>query len=86
MTATPWTERHPSVAHFEELFAFGHLPAGPLRDTSEAVAILAGGLLVMLGDGPELAAGLRKLLEAKDCLVRQAVIDRNRRAASEGKG
>lgn len=27
----------------------------------------------MLPDGPELTAGLRKLLEAKDCFVRAAV-------------
>jgi hypothetical protein len=26
-----------------------------------------------LPDGPELTAGLRKLLEAKDCFVRQAL-------------
>lgn len=25
--------------------------------------------------GPELSAGLRKLLEAKDCFVRQALLD-----------
>lgn len=28
-----------------------------------------------LSDGPELTAGLRKLLEAKDCFVRQAIKD-----------
>jgi hypothetical protein len=28
-----------------------------------------------LADGPELSAGLRKLVEAKDCLVRQRVVD-----------
>ncbi|MBN7317900.1 hypothetical protein IUS99_14110 [Mycobacteroides abscessus subsp. massiliense] len=28
-----------------------------------------------LSDGPELAAGLRKLLEARDCFERQAQID-----------
>jgi hypothetical protein len=28
-----------------------------------------------LEDGPELSAGLRKLLEAKDCLVRQRLLD-----------
>lgn len=31
-----------------------------------------------LGDGPELVAGLRKLLEAKDCLVRQSLVDDGR--------
>lgn len=28
-----------------------------------------------LADGPELTTGLRKLLEAKDCFVRQAICD-----------
>lgn len=74
-TANVWDGRHPSVRHFEPLFAFGHLPAGPLRDTSAMVAALAGDMLSMLGDGPELSAGLRKLLETKDCMVRQAVFD-----------
>lgn len=32
-----------------------------------------------LDDGQELSAGLRRLLEAKDCFVRQAVIDRGGR-------
>ena len=36
----------------------------------------------VLGDGPELSAGLRKLLEAKDCLVRQSILDARRRALS----
>ena len=30
----------------------------------------------LLQVGPELAAGLRMLLEAKDCFVRQALLDR----------
>ena len=29
----------------------------------------------MLPDGPELTTGLRKLLEAKDCFVRAAIVD-----------
>lgn len=37
--------------------------------------------LVHLGDGPELTAALRKLLEAKDCLVRQALADQEATAA-----
>ncbi|WP_246007647.1 hypothetical protein [Gordonia oryzae] len=36
---------------------------------------LAHDLAEVLNDGPELSAGLRKLLEAKDCCVRQAVMD-----------
>jgi hypothetical protein len=30
-------------------------------------------MVIALPDGPELTAGLRKLLEAKDCLVRAAL-------------
>lgn len=81
-TGNAWTGRHPSVAHFEPLFEFAHLPAGTPRDTSAAVAGLALDMLSVLGDGPELSAGLRKLLEAKDCLVRQSILDRRREVAA----
>lgn len=36
----------------------------------ESVQLLAKGLTEHLPDSPELTAGLRKLLEAKDCFVR----------------
>ena len=72
----PYAERHPSVAHFEPMFQYGHLPQD-LRDISAASATLAAYAVNHLQDGPELAAGLRKLLEAKDCFVRQAVLDRD---------
>jgi hypothetical protein len=68
-----WHGRHPSTAHFERLFAWSHLPPG-LRETSQAAAVLAGHMVAALPDGPELPAGLRKLLEAKDCFVRAAVL------------
>jgi hypothetical protein len=70
----PWAGRHPSVAHFESLFSYAHLPEH-LQMISEPFANLAVHLLAQLNDGPELSAGLRKLVEAKDCAVRQAVID-----------
>lgn len=73
----PWEGRHPSVAHFEPLFRFDHLPAGLIRDTSMTFSQMARTHLSLLKDGPELSAGLRKLLEAKDCFVRQAVLDRD---------
>jgi hypothetical protein len=66
--------RHPSVRHFGPLFAYGQLPVH-LRTVSKSVAELAAVACNLLADGPELAAGLRKLREAKDCLVTQAVID-----------
>lgn len=73
MTETVWTGRHPGVAHFEPLFGYSHLPEGKLREASAACNALACQMLYNLPDGPELAAGLRKLLEAKDCFVRAAL-------------
>lgn len=68
------TQRHPSTVHLLELFAYEHLPPH-LRPVSKQLADVAAYLVGLLGDGPELSAGLRKLVEAKDCFVRQAVID-----------
>ena len=74
MTETVWTGRHPGTQHFEKLFGYSHLPAGALRDTSAACNVVACQMVKQLPDGPELSAGLRKLLEAKDCFVRAAVL------------
>jgi hypothetical protein len=68
----PWQDRHPSVAHFAPLFRYDHLPSN-LQDVSRPFADLAVHLLGLCPDGPELLAGLRKLLEAKDCAVRAVV-------------
>jgi hypothetical protein len=54
-------------------FSFAHLPAGPLRDTSAICHDLARAMALELPPGAELSAGLRKLLEAKDCFVRAAI-------------
>jgi hypothetical protein len=53
-------------------FASGHLPS-ELREISISVAVLAKEMDDQLPDGPEKSAGLRKLLEAKDCFVRAAL-------------
>jgi hypothetical protein len=66
-------DRHPSVAHFGSLFGFDHLPVH-LRPVSQAAHDLAVEMVEKLPDGPELSAGLRKLVEAKDCFVRAAVL------------
>lgn len=66
--------RHPATRELAQFFAYGHLPEGKLRSTSEACAALAMLMIEQLPDGPELTAGLRKLLEAKDCFVRQALV------------
>lgn len=56
-----------------QYFEYEHLPEGPLRSTSRRIHGLAHFLAGDLPDGPEKSAGLRKLLEAKDCFVRAAM-------------
>jgi hypothetical protein len=71
------SDRHSGTAHVAQFFSFGHLRAGTLRDTSRECHDLAERMIHELPDGPELTAGLRKLLEAKDCFVRAALdVDR----------
>lgn len=50
-------------------FSFSHLPAH-LQEVSKPIGELATLMNETLPDGAEKTAGLRKLLEAKDCLVR----------------
>lgn len=66
------TGRHPGTAHIARYFDYAHLPAH-LQAVSKPCHDLADHLLQGLPDGPELTAGLRKLLEAKDCFVRAAL-------------
>ncbi len=66
--------RHPGTTHLLSLFAYDHLPPA-LQLVSRQFAALADTLVTNLNDGPELTTALRKLVEAKDCAVRQAVID-----------
>lgn len=50
-------------------FEYAHLPP-QLQEVSKPIGDLAHQMNDQLPDGPEKSAGLRKLLEAKDCLVR----------------
>lgn len=50
-------------------FAYQHLPEH-LQEISKPIGEMAAAFDVTLPDGPEKSAGLRKLLEAKDCFVR----------------
>jgi hypothetical protein len=50
-------------------FAYSHLPEH-LQKISKPFGDLAQEMDDNLPDGPEKSAGLRKLLEAKDCMVR----------------
>lgn len=67
--------RHPSVASLARFFEYAHLSRDDLQRISRACSELAAQMLQELPDGPELTAGLRKLLEAKDCFVRAALGD-----------
>lgn len=65
-------ERHPATGGIVRYFAFDHLPSN-LQAISKPCHDLAQAMVAELPDGPELTAGLRKLLEAKDCFVRAAL-------------
>jgi hypothetical protein len=68
-------DRHPSTRHAHKMLIPNPSLPTPLREISELCAELRDDVLARCGDGPELSAGLRKLLEAKDCFVRQALED-----------
>ena len=50
-------------------FAYSHLPEH-LQAVSRPIGMLAEEMILALPDSAERTAGLRKLLEAKDCFVR----------------
>ncbi len=62
---------HPASAAILRYFEYDHLPPH-LQEISQPFHGLAHDLSERLS-GPELTAGLRKLLEAKDCMVRAAL-------------
>jgi hypothetical protein len=53
-----------------QYFSYDHLPKGPLKEVSAHVCDLAHLLDADVPTGAEKSAGMRKLLEAKDCFVR----------------
>ena len=53
-------------------FAYAHLPE-KLQEVSKPIGDLADKLEAAIPDGSEKDAGMRKLLEAKDCFVRAAL-------------
>ena len=55
-----------------QFFSYQHLPE-PLQAVSRPCRELATDMTQLLPDGPEKTAGLRKLLEAKDCFVRAQI-------------
>lgn len=62
---------HPATEAMLTNFEFSHLPPD-LQEVSAPIGALAKLMAEQL-EGPELTAGLRKLLEAKDCFVRAKV-------------
>lgn len=64
--------RHPATTNLTRFFEYKHLPPH-LQAVSAPCGDLAAAMAAVLPDGPELTAGLRKLLEAKDCFVRAAL-------------
>ena len=65
---------HPNIQSLLGYFSYEHLPAGsPMRETSAICADVAHTMVNHLPENPELTAGLRKLLEAKDCFVRASL-------------
>lgn len=55
-----------------QFFQYEHLPYR-LQEVSRPIGELAKLLENTLPDGPEKTAGMRKLLEAKDCFVRASL-------------
>lgn len=66
------TGRHPGVIAIAGFFDYGHLPEH-LQPVSRQIHDVAEAMIEQISDGPELVAGLRKLLEAKDCFVRASL-------------
>ncbi len=74
---TPNAGQHPAVVSLLEFFEYDHLPPD-LAQVSMDCHELAHRMVVHLqhtSHGAELAAGLRKLLEAKDCFVRAGLAE-----------
>lgn len=66
---------HPSTLALLRWFEYDHLPEH-LQQIARPFAVLAGSLAGGLAEhgGAELTTALRKLLEAKDCAVRAAIL------------
>lgn len=60
------------ATNVDKYFEYEHLPKH-LQEVSKPIAELAERMNVELPDCAEKSAGMRKLLEAKDCFVRAAL-------------
>ncbi|AKF14334.1 hypothetical protein SEA_VINCENZO_72 [Mycobacterium phage Vincenzo] len=68
-------DRNPATVHLARLLEPNPNLPDRMHNVADVAACHRDKMLELLGDGPELTAGLRKLLEAKDCFVRQALLD-----------
>lgn len=66
--------RHEATRHLGQFFTYEHLRGHARLVCRQHAEFLLELLVALPDDGPELSAGLRKLLEVKDCLVRQAIL------------
>jgi hypothetical protein len=77
MTTLDLTGRHEGTRHLMRTLRPNPNLGGIALDISVAALEHAVQMVSLLGDGPELTAGLRKLREAKDTFVIQALLDFN---------
>lgn len=63
---------HPATKQILQHFDYKHLPEH-LVNTSKPFHDLAHHIAETATESPEVTVGLRKLLEAKDCIVRSAL-------------
>jgi len=68
-------DRHPSTRHLMKWLVPNPRLDGTARDVAIIIWQAAQDLVAILDDGQELSAALRKLREAKDCGVIQALED-----------
>jgi hypothetical protein len=69
---TPYHLSNLGIAPIMKFFAYEHLPE-KLQKISQPICDIAREYEKSISDSAEKSAGLRKLLEAKDCLVRAAL-------------
>jgi len=72
---TPIEQRHEATRHAMRWLIPNPRLDGVAADVAQLVSGLAQDLILVLDDGIELTAGLRKLREGKDCFVLQALED-----------
>ena len=60
------------ATNVDKYFGYEHLPE-KLQNVSKPICELHKLIDAMIPDGAEKSAGMRKLLEAKDCFVRAAL-------------